>query len=262
MNIVFFNDNIILSRLKEADVVLCDKSDTELTLLNGVEYFENELLKRTQITIIVFFRYCILPMQKYFQEIDAIKLCIESPAIATLMTMLGGYIQAGMKAEKNVIRNKNHIKFGAILPNLFSKEEFEEMIFCLKFLLSEFPKQAEEAIQWLKDDIEPEKQQMAVLSEFVNFLQKNKSVVADNSELQKIAKKVTTTCMPGGVDNAHNLYSIKAREGFGLLSPDKEFLISIERIFTYLDVLCYAGFIPDGLPETVTELNIRNPYKH
>ncbi len=245
---------LVQYKLAEAGIILCEPSNEKATLENGFDFFRKELLKRSETTVILFTHYCLGPMREVLLKTNLIKPGSESVSFATIVMMITGYMQAGFTTKIDSIPNKNYLKFVTTLPTLFEPNEIEDIIACLKLLLSEFPEKAEGAIKWLEEDIEPQKNQLNVLKEFVNLLQKGGKVKNDE-EFKKVSQKVIDTCMPGGPDNDHNLYTIKARERFGLHPPDKQLIVSIDRILTYLDVLSYAGFFPDGLPKKAMELN-------
>ncbi len=261
-------DILIQTRLEEAGLVLIEagseepkKGELEIEeiLKDGVEFYKNELLKRNKATVIIFADYCLPSVGEIFNEPKVEELCVEQPVLGTLLIMFVGYIQAHSALEKGCIENKNWHRLITTLPGLFDQKEFKEIELYLKDLLAKFPEQLKKAVKWLKEDIEPANKQKEVLFEFVDFLQKNQGQVKENSpEMKRISQKVLDTCMPGsGVDNNHNFHTLKAREQLFMFSPDKQLLINIERIFTYLDVLSYAGIYPKDLPKNPRDLHFR-----
>ncbi|MFA6514296.1 MAG: hypothetical protein WCT50_03360 [Patescibacteria group bacterium] len=249
-------DLLIKEKLKTAGIILCDTNNEIPTLENGVKFFENELLKRDRATVIIFTHYCLAPIMKLFREASIMKLCFESSSFATIAMIFAGYAEAGLAKGINSIPNKNHVKLITTLPTLFEQNEFENIISCSKYILSGFLAKTKEAIKWLKEDIEPQKKQADALKEFINLLREDGfNEEQDKKSKEKTTQRVLDVCMPGGVDNNHNLYTLKTREQFGMFSPDKELLIDIDRIFIYLDILSFAGFLPKNLPENALELN-------
>lgn len=249
-------DLLIGDKFKAAGIILCDSNSETLTLDNGVEFFEKELLKRDRATVIIFTHYCLAPIMKFFREEGAMKLCLKSSSFATIAMMFAGYTKAGLAKGINSIPNNNYVKLITILPALFEQNEFEDIMTCSKYILSNFKDKTEEAINWLKEDMDLQKKQVDVLKEFIYLLREDGFNEEQNKEKkEKTAQKVLDVCVPGGVGNNHNLYTLKTRERFGMLSPDKELLVSIERIFIYLDILSFAGFLPKDLTDCALELD-------
>ena len=257
-------DILIQTRLEEAGLVLIEAGSEEpkkgeLDLLDDVEFFKNELLRRNRATVIVFTFYCVPAICKIFKEPNIAKFCVEQPGFGVLAVMFTGYIQANSVLENGFIENKNGHKLLTALPGLFDQKEFQEIELCLKSLLVKFPEQLKEAVKWLKEDIEPANKQKEVLLEFMTLLRKNKGKISgDNPEMKRISQKMLDTCMPDmGVSNDHNFHTLKAREQLFIFSPDKQLLMNIERIFNYLDILSYAGIFPKDLPENPSDLYFR-----
>lgn len=249
-------DFLIKKKLKTADIILCDVNNEIPALENGVEFFKKELLKRDQATVIIFTHYCLAPVLKVFKEASMIKLCMESSSFAAIAMMFAGYAKAGLVEKISSISNENYAKLITTLPSLFEQNEFEDIMACSKFILSDFLVKTEEAIKWLKEDVEPQEEQVNALKEFMSLLQKNGFNEENGKKSkEKITQRVLDVCMPGRADNNHNLYTLKTREQLGMFSPEKELLINIDRIFTYLDILSFSGFLPKDLPENALELN-------
>ena len=226
-----------------------ESMDFEKIMAESIESYKKEILLHHPQTILLFYEHCLNPLREFFVEKNSdpekFMLCHD---LMIFYIMVTGFAMGLNEFAKNMgkITNPDSEYLGKTIPDLFTEKEFQQIIDSGVYLLKNFQNQTEEAHKWLNENIEPEKKQMNAMADFVQLLTKNDGNY-ESTQFKNAAQRVVDECMPGE-HGEHNVWRVQEREKLGLLPPYKEFLINIERIFNYLDIIHYGQYYV--LPKT------------
>lgn len=219
--------------------------DPKKIFMEAIDCFKKELLLSHPETILLFYEYCFDPFGDFFLKNVTPEKMLESSGLMTLSLMAAGF-RAGLFefAEKTGrVQNPDKEYFEKVIPTLFTKAEFKEIIDSAIYLLRSFPEQIKKAHKWLLEDIEPKKNQVNALlgmMEIIEGISSNK-INPESPEVKSMAKKTIDECLTNNL--GHKIFGTKEREIFGIYTPDKELLQNISRIFNYLDILFYGKYV-------------------
>ncbi len=235
--------NLDTSTVNKTKISSEESTDLQKILSEAIESYKEEIQLHHSQTVLLFYEYCLNPLHEFFVEKNSDpEKFIRSHELMTFFFMVTGFEKGMNEFAKNMGRllNPDHKYLSEAIPGLFTEEEFQQIIDSVVYILKNFQTQAKEAHEWLNENIEPEKRQMDAMMNFVQLLSKTDGNYED-SLLKGAAENVIEECMPGK-NGEHNVWRVKEREKLGLFSPYKEFLINLERIFNYLDIIHYGQY--------------------
>ena len=212
--------------------------------METIEYFKSELLLSHSYSILIFHEYCLEILVKLFVTNVDFEKMIKSTDLQIISLMTKGFYCSTVDFANNHGKTSNPESehYQKVIPTLFDEAEFNEIIDSVFFLLKDFSNQAERAYWWLIEDVEPRKNQMDALVNFLEILgENNLKKDSEDSQLNESAEKVIEECLHK--NRGHEIYAIQKREELGIFTPDKELLMNISRILNYLDILSYGDHI-------------------
>jgi len=235
-------DAMIAERLAIRKIVLSEFNSDFSKIEDIKEYGKHEIHNRHSFTILNFWRYCLIPFKEIFIAKPALK---ESTDYIMLYLILEGYIEGVNSLNDELQSNK---LFEEAIPSLFHPFELKDIGAHVKALITGFPTQVEETYEWMEKHIIAEKEQIEPVMNFLSLLAKYKDDPqgTNRPELKEAAKEVTESAFGKNRHTFnHNLVALNAfeRSGMDELIPVKSFLLNITRIFNYLDVLHYGGYV-------------------
>lgn len=245
-------DRIINERLAQAGIVFYKYNEKATTIKEWMKEASKEFQNRHTFSALQFFRYCLESLaQVFLGEGKELKNCSDYYMISFLTLAYSD----GMKSLPIEIRTNSF--FEEKVRNLFQPWELENIAENVKELICGFQAQAKECYEWMKKYQLSEKDQADSVKNYLEVLSKNKDSDKgfDDPEIKVVGEKMLDTCsLLGRHSFTQNTYvlDVLKRSGFDELIPSNGLLKNISRIFTYLDVIHYAGYmnIPtDGIKD-------------
>ena len=230
-------NSIIKARLKEKGISFFTESNEAIDPQDPYVTFKKELLQRHKHTIVFFWKYCFISMEKNFiKEFDQ-DLLRNSQYYDLLVIISMGFMQGIGALKSELIKNPKEEYIYSTMPTLFSEEELFMIIEELKKLLIEFPQKTIDCLNWIKEDVDPRNEQLAIVNETLDKVivdnQFTKPEKKDEALLQKAIELL-------GAPGPHSLLWNQERKKVGILDPFEQFASDIDDILNYLDIVNYA----------------------